>query len=186
MIKIHGRSPAEIARLWFVTKYFRYVCIPYKTLKNDSFFPRFKPLSFNTTYTSGRHFPFDIPLYKQSVGIGKSRGDPVLCPYLTPWCGGHFLMAVSVLTAGRPPGVNKGWTELETMPRPYAESLPLVKDRRVSARQVKSRRLNRRRACWYLNNKPSRGTNTRLKLSFDIWSSQVATFYISIILKTWN
>lgn len=132
-----------------------HVCLcPLQNLKKWFPFPRYKPSSFKTTYTSGSNFPFDISSYKRSVEIGKSRGDPVLCPYLTPWYGGHFLMTVSVLTAGRPPGVNKGWTERETMPRPYAESLPLVKDRRVSARQVKSRRLKRRRACWYLNNKP--------------------------------
>lgn len=97
---------------------------PYKTLiKTDLFF---RDAGFHVSVTSmflGETSPLPFP-YRNGLLQLEQAGESLFSSLTSPREGGHFLRTVSLLTSGRPPGINRGSAELGTLPGPFAGSLP--------------------------------------------------------------
>ena len=123
-------------------KCFKFVCVPSKTFTVPWFsavevfkFPRTSVLLRETSLLS-------FPLLNGSAATGKSWGDTIVlytslsCPVWQAVSSGRL---ASLLTPGRPPGVNKGehsWGQSQDL---VWDLCPYVKEERVSARQMTSK-----------------------------------------------
>lgn len=93
------------------------------------------------------------------------------------WC---FLVTVSLLTSGRPPGVNKGWTSLDLCQELMHDLCPLSRQRESLPDKLHQNgpqwdsREGGSVGTWRTS--PSRGVNPRPKVHFHIWSSQITIF----------